>query len=69
MECLFYKGDTAPLFLYPCEVYEVQADAVDEVVCAHNTHLHKHEVVIQLVLKPQGKEPQPWPVEINKSIN
>lgn len=49
----------ASLFLYLCEVYEVQAGAADDVVCARNMLLQKQMVIIPLVLKSPGKEPQP----------
>lgn len=56
-------------FLYLCEVYKVQAGAVDDVVCGHNMLLQKQMVIIPRVLKSAEKEPQPWPVKINQLTN
>lgn len=59
LSCNVDTAYEASLFLYLCEVYEVQAGAADDVVCARNMLLQKQMVIIPLVLKSPGKEPQP----------
>lgn len=57
LSCNVDTAYEASLFLYLCEVYEVQAGAIDYVVCGHNILLQEQMEITPVGLKSPRKEP------------